>query len=110
MSKAPLATAATVASLLPAQPAFAQSQRKLGKVASNYPATATAKSNSNQATLYQHSFWSSSLQFVLEDVLKAAPGCSVAHWGPCVPCLLRHTRNSYRLSVSERKTGALSPK
>lgn len=79
MIKAALATAVT--GLLLAQPAFAQSGQKLGKVNFETSCKPEAQKHFNRAMLYQHSFWYRSSQRAFEDVLKADPDCGIAYWG-----------------------------
>ena len=79
MIKAALATAVT--GLLLAQPAFAQSGQKLGKVNFETSCEPEAQKHFNRAMLYQHSFWYRSSQRAFEDVLKADPDCGIAYWG-----------------------------
>ena len=79
MIKAALATAVT--GLLLAQPAFAQSGQKLGKVNFETSCKPEAQKQFNRAMLYQHSFWYRSSQRAFEDVLKADPDCGIAYWG-----------------------------
>ncbi len=82
MIKAALATAATaVTGLLLAQPAFAQSEQKLGKVNFETSCKPEAQKHFNRAMLYQHSFWYRSSQKAFEDVLKADSNCGIAYWG-----------------------------
>ena len=82
MIKTALATAvAAVTGLLLAQPAFAQSEQKLGKVNFETSCKPEAQKHFNRAMLYQHSFWYRSSQKAFEDVLKADSNCGIAYWG-----------------------------
>ena len=82
MIKIALATAVTVATgILLAQPAFAQSEQKLGKVHFETSCKPEAQKLFDRAMLYQHSFWYRASQKVFEDVLKADPECGIAYWG-----------------------------
>ena len=82
MIKTALATAVTaVTGLMLAQPAFAQSEQKLGKVNFETSCKPEAQKHFNRAMLYQHSFWYRSSQKAFEDVLKADSNCGIAYWG-----------------------------
>jgi tetratricopeptide (TPR) repeat protein len=70
-----------VAGISLAQPAFAQSEQKLGKVHFVTSCKPEAQKHFNRAMLYQHSFWYRASQQVFEDVLKADPECGIAYWG-----------------------------
>jgi len=41
----------------------------------------TAQRRFDRAMRYQHSFWYQSSKELFEEVLKADPGCAIAHWG-----------------------------
>ena len=72
MIKAALATAATaVTGLLLAQPAFAQSEQKLGKVNFETSCKPEAQKHFNRAMLYQHSFWYRLLGHCAESSLES---------------------------------------
>jgi len=81
MIRIALATAVTAAGILLAQPAFAQADKKLGKVNFETSCKPEAQKHFNRAMLYQHSFWYRASQQAFEDVLKADPECGIAHWG-----------------------------
>jgi hypothetical protein len=82
MTRIALATAVAAATgILFAQPAFAQADKKLGKVNFETSCNPEAQKHFNRAMLYQHSFWYRASQQAFEDVLKADPECGIAHWG-----------------------------
>src|ERR1043166_6817998 len=82
MIRIALATAVTAATgILVAQPAFAQADKKLGKVHFETSCKPEAQKHFNLAMLYQHSFWYRASQQAFEDALKADPECGIAHWG-----------------------------
>ncbi|HSK31461.1 MAG TPA: hypothetical protein VLA17_15985, partial [Candidatus Limnocylindria bacterium] len=77
-----MATAITAATgVLLSQPAFSQSEHKLGKVTFETSCKPEAQKHFNRAMLNQHSFWYRASQKVFEDALKADPECGIAHWG-----------------------------
>ena len=41
----------------------------------------TAQRRFDRGMRYQHSFWYQASKEIFEDVLKADPGCAIAHWG-----------------------------
>src|SRR6476660_1793784 len=81
MIRIALATAVTAAGILLAQPAFAQADKKLGKVHFETSCKPDAQKHFDRAMLYQHSFWYRASQQAFEDVLKADPDCGMAYWG-----------------------------
>jgi hypothetical protein len=64
-----------------AQPAWGQSDEKLGIINFETSCTPEAQKLFNQGMLYQHSFWYRASQKVFEDALKADPECGIAYWG-----------------------------
>ena len=82
MSNSHIAISLTaMATILCAQPALAQNDRKLGKVSFETSCKPEAQKLFNRAMLYQHSFWYRASQKTFEDVLKADPDCGIAYWG-----------------------------
>ena len=69
------------------QPAFAQSDSKLGKVSFETSCKPEAQKEFNRAMLYQHSFWYRASQKAFEDVLKFDPECGIAYWGAALSLL-----------------------
>lgn len=47
----------------------------------------TAQRRFDRAMRYQHSFWYQSSKELFEEVLKADPGCAIAHWGVALSLL-----------------------
>ena len=80
MIRVALAVAAATGILL-AQPAFAQSEQKLGKVNFETSCKPEAQKHFNRAMLYQHSFWYRASQQAFQEVLKSDPECGIAYWG-----------------------------
>lgn len=60
---------------------------RLGKVSFQTSCTSQAQAQFNRAMLYQHSFWYRASQRAFEDVAKADPACSMAHWGVALSLL-----------------------
>jgi len=82
MIRVALATALTASTgILLAQPAFAQSEQKLGKVNFETSCKPEAQKHFNRAMLYQHSFWYRASQQAFQEVLKSDPECGIAYWG-----------------------------
>src|SRR5712671_3921592 len=82
MKNTSLAVAAIAAAGLSlAQPAWGQSDDKLGIVNFETSCKPEAQKLFNQGMLYQHSFWYRASQKVFEDALKADPECGIAYWG-----------------------------
>jgi hypothetical protein len=81
MTTTPSTIAAAVAVILLAQPAFPQSEQKLGTVTFETSCTPEAQTLFDLGMLYQHSFWYRSSQRAFGDVLKADPECGIAYWG-----------------------------
>jgi hypothetical protein len=80
MIRIALVTAVTAATgILLAQPTFAQSDQKLGKVNFETSCKPEAQKHFNRAMLYQHSFWYRASQKEFEDVLKSDPECGIAY-------------------------------
>ena len=75
------AAVAAVTGGLIAQPAFAQSQQKLGKVNFETSCNPAAQKHFNRAMLYQHSFFYRASNKAFEDALKSDPDCAIAYWG-----------------------------
>ena len=90
MIRAPLVAVAftAAAGISLAQPAFAQSEQKLGKVNFETSCKPEAQKHFNRAMLYQHSFFYRASNQAFEDTLKADPECAIAYWGIALSLLL----------------------
>jgi len=64
-----------------AQPAFAQSEQKLGKVNFETSCKPEAQTHFNRAMLYQHSFFYRASNLAFDEALKTDPECGIAYWG-----------------------------
>jgi hypothetical protein len=64
-------------------PALSQddTDQRFGTVHFATSCSETAQRRFDRAMRYQHSFWYQSSKELFEEVLKADPGCAIAHWG-----------------------------
>jgi hypothetical protein len=85
MIRSPFALAAawTAASVLFAQPIFAEegNDQRLGTVRFETSCNEVAQRRFDRAMRYQHSFWYRESKELFDEVLKADPDCGIAYWG-----------------------------
>lgn len=66
----------------------ASDKQRLGKVEFKVECNAAAQADFNLAMAYYHSFaWGRAIEEPLERVLKADPGCGMAHWARALALL-----------------------
>jgi tetratricopeptide (TPR) repeat protein len=62
-------------------PAFGDAQERLGTVTFATSCSAPLQSSINRGVALLHDFWYEEAQRQFEQIVKADPGCSIAHWG-----------------------------